>query len=467
MRKSRDLVNGSIKDSIIQLAIPIFFANLLQVSYKLIDLFFVGRLGKEAIAAISVSFPILFLIVSLSIGFAMAGNILVSQYKGDQNSKKVNHTATQTFVVVLAASIIISILGFIYAPFILSFMELENQVLRYSIQYMRTYFLGLPFLFTYGISQGLMRGVGDVKTPLRIVLVTVLLNIILDPLLIFGIGPFPKLEVFGAAIATVFSQGVSAIVCISIFLSNKYQVKMNFKNYRPDFKILKKVFFLGIPSSLETTARAFATTVMVFIISNLGTVTTAAYGIGAKIFNVITIPAFALSIATTTIVGQNIGAGNKTKAKETMMKSIKYAVFLLSVLGIISFIFSTQLSQIFTNDIDVINQTSNFIKFLSVSFWILGIQVIINGALRGSGNTKNAMFITITSLWIIRIPIALIMINFLGMNQIGIWLSFPVSEIFALIFSLIVINKTNWLDKKTINKKDEKSIVKTNPIKSA
>ncbi len=450
-KNPEDITTGSIKNIIIRLSIPVFFANLLQVSYKLIDLFFVGRLGKEAIAAISLSFPILFLIVSFSIGFAIAGNILISQHKGNDNDKKVNYVATQTIIFTLFLSLILGFIGYIITPNILSLMSLEPLVYNYSLQYMRIYFIGLVFLFMYGMSQGIMRGIGDVKTPLIIITITVILNILLDPILIFGLGPFPALEVRGAALATIISQAISAILCFILFISNKYKITIDLKNYKFDLKIIKKVIKLGIPSSLETTARALATSVLVFIITNLGTVTTAAYGIGAKVFNIVTIPAFAISTATTTIVGQNIGANQTDRAVLSTKKSIKYSLYILISLGVILFLFSSSLASIFTNEIPVIEQTSTFIRFISFSIWLLGIQVIINGTLRGAGDTKTAMYITIITLWFVRIPLVLFLTYVLNLKEIGVWLSFPISELIAVIISVFVIVKGTWYNKKLIN----------------
>jgi len=225
--KKNNLIEGSILKSLLILSIPIIFSNILQTAYQLTDTFWVGRLGTEAIAAVTISFPIIFLIISLGGGLAMAGTIFVAQFKGKNDKKAVNHITSQTLLMVVFISIVLATIGYILSPFFISLMGVEKSVFSGAVSYMKISFIGMIFMFTYMVFQSLMRGVGDVKTPMYIVLGTVLLNLILDPLFIFGYGFIPAYGVTGAAIATIGTQGLAAIIGIFLLLKGKHQIQVH------------------------------------------------------------------------------------------------------------------------------------------------------------------------------------------------------------------------------------------------
>ncbi len=203
MKEKNNLIEGSIVKSLLALSVPIIFANILQTAYQLTDTFWVGRLGTVAVASVSISFPVIFLIVSLGGGLAMAGTILVSQYKGKDDKKVANHVVSQTILMIVVISSLLSVIGYWLSPYIISLMGAQSNVFSGAVSYMKITFIGMVFMFIYMVFQSLMRGVGDVKTPMYIVLGTVLLNLILDPLFIFGYGFIPAYGVTGAAIATI------------------------------------------------------------------------------------------------------------------------------------------------------------------------------------------------------------------------------------------------------------------------
>ncbi|HRW58967.1 MAG TPA: MATE family efflux transporter, partial [Chlamydiales bacterium] len=230
MSQKNNLLDGSIFKSLISLAVPIIFANILQTTYQLIDTFWVGRLGTDAVAAVSISFPVIFLIISLGGGLVMAGAILIAQYKGSSNRKAVNHIASQTFVMVVVISIVLAMIGYLLSPLVVRLMGADTKVYTDAVLYMRVSFLGMIFMFVYMAFQSLMRGVGDVKTPLYIVLGTVFLNLVLDPLFIFGYGIFPGYGVTGAAIATIITEGLAALIGSFLLLKGRYHIKISWKD---------------------------------------------------------------------------------------------------------------------------------------------------------------------------------------------------------------------------------------------
>ncbi|HMR00988.1 MAG TPA: MATE family efflux transporter, partial [Candidatus Gracilibacteria bacterium] len=405
-----DFTKGPIIKALISLSIPIVFANILQTAYQLVDTFWVGRLGAEAVAAVSLSFPFLFLLISLAGGLAIAGTIMVSQYKGKGDIEQVDYISAQTLMMMFIVGIIVSIIGYFLSAPLMHFMGAEGDVLPAATSYLQISFVGLVFMFGFFIYQSLMRGVGDVKTPLFIVFGTVLLNLVLDPLFILGWGPIPAYGVTGAALATIGTQGLATIIGIALLMSGKQGIHLKASNMKPDFSLMKKMFSLGFPASISQSARALGMMLMTFLVASFGTVVVASYGIGGRILSFIIIPAVGLAMATSTLVGQNIGAGKIDRAAKISKTSSLISFALLSAVGVLVFLFAEPLTAAFIpDDTEVIQSGSQFVKIMALTFGFIGIQQTINGTLMGSGNTKMSMILSLITLFIVQFPFAYIL----------------------------------------------------------
>ncbi|HZD03526.1 MAG TPA: MATE family efflux transporter, partial [Longimicrobiales bacterium] len=278
------------------LAAPIVAANVLQTVYQLIDTFWVGRLGAGAVAAVSVSFPVLFVVISLGGGLAVAGAILVAQSYGAGDARAVDHVSAQTLLAVGAVSVLLSALGYVIAEPLMGVFAPDASVHDMASDYLRISFLGLVAVFIYFVVQSLMRGVGDVRTPLWIVGGTVLLNFLLDPLFILGWGPVPGMGVAGAALATVSTQALAAAIGVWVLTMGRFGIHLRLGGLKPDLRLAGRILRLGIPASLEQSARGLGFSVMVLLVTGFGTTVVAAYGIGTRILSFIIIPALGLSM---------------------------------------------------------------------------------------------------------------------------------------------------------------------------
>jgi len=444
------LTEGSIIKTLIYLSIPIILTNILQTAYNLTDTFWVGRLGKISVAAVSLSFPVLFIIISSGSGLAVAGSILTAQKKGAKDEQAVNHIATQTFYTVLGISILLAFAGYHLTPVLIKIMKTEPNVYAQAVTYLRISFLGLPALFIYLIFQSLMRSLGEVKLPFYIVLSTVLLNLLLDPLFIFGYADlFPPKGVAGAAIATISTQTLAAIISLYFLFTGHKGLQIKLRDFHPDFSIIKSLIKLGIPVSIEQVSRATGIFVMVMLVSGFGTVALAGYGIGSRILSFIIIPAFGIGMATSTLVGQNIGAQAYERVKKTIQYSLNIAFGILGTLGIIIFIFAEQLAELFIpNDPASIEESALFIKFLAVSFGFLGLLIVIIGAFRGAGKTKVSMLLALFSVWIIRFPLAYYLAYHSGWKETGIWFSYPFTNFITALAGIYLLIKYKWFNEK-------------------
>lgn len=440
-----DLTSGPIVKTLMQLSVPIVMANLLHTAYQLIDTFWVGRLGAEAVAAVSLSFPINFLMISLGGGMAIAGSILVAQYKGSGNLSQVDHIAAQTLLVMFFMSILASIVGFFAAEPIMRLMGAEPEVLPHAVIYLKILFGGMIFLFAYFVFQSLMRGVGNVKTPMLIVLGTVILNAVLDPWFIMGGGPLPAMGVAGAALATLITQGLAAIIGLGMLTSGKYGIHLKLAEFKPDIPLIKKMFLLGIPASVEQSMRALGLTVMSFLVAGFGTLTVAAYGIGIRILSFIIMPAIGIAMATSTLVGQNIGAGKHARAERIANVSTGISFGLITVAGLLLFLFADPITRTFIpGDFAVAAAAAEFVRIMAGFFGFIGVQHTLNGVFMGSGNTKTSMILSIIGLWVFQFPIAYILSHHTTLQEVGLWIAFPVSNVLSSIMAFVYFKTGRW-----------------------
>jgi putative MATE family efflux protein len=447
--RANALLEGPILRSLITLAVPIVLANILQAGYQIIDAFWVGRLGADAVAAVSVSTPFTFLTIALGAGLAIAGSTLIAQYVGAGNREMVNHVAGQTLIMVVLASVVLGALGFIAAPHILTLMGVAPAVYAGALGFMRVSFVGLVFNFAFAMFQSIMRGTGQATVPVYVVLGTVILNFILDPFFIFGYGPLPASGVMGAALATLGTQSIAAIIGLAILFGGRYGIKLHARDFVPDFAYVKRAFFLGFPASIEMSMRALSLTVMTFLITSFGTLSVAAYGVGANVLQVVMIPAMGLSMSISTLVGQNIGAGNIDRASRIARLGAMLGFGILTVIGVIVFIFAPYLVAFFVpEDPAVIAAGAIFLRTMSLAWGFMGVQLALTGVLRASGNLVVTMVLTIVSQWVIQFPLAYVLGKHTTLGITGVWWAFPVANVVIALVTLAVFAKGDWKKKR-------------------
>ena len=347
-------------------------------------------------------------------------------------------------------SIGLMITGFVFVGPLMKLMGIEAVVFTQALNYMRIIFLGIPLLFEYFIFQALLRGVGDVNTPLYVILGTVLLNLVLDPLFMFGYGWIPAYGVAGTAIATLLTQGVAGIIGLWILFSGRRNIKVESKNFVYDKPLLKKVFKLGLPTSLENGLRSFGLVTITFIAAMFGTAMVAAWGVGGRMLNLVIIPCWGLSVATSTLIGQNIGAKKLKRATDTANQSTLIGFLVLSLIGVIMFFGAEAISAFFVpNETEVIYWSAMFIKIMAFTFGFIALRMVSLGVFKGSGNTRTSLFIAMLYMWGILIPLAYILPQ-TSLGQVGLWAAFPVANVVSATVALVINVKGNWKHKKII-----------------
>ncbi len=448
-RKVKRHTEGSIKKSIFSLAIPLIISNLFNISLEITDAIFVGKLGADVLAAVSMAGTLIFFFSTFIAGVGIGVVAMLSRSFGEKNFEKADHIATQAFYLGILLSICIGVLGFIFSKNMLKFLGAKEQVLINGVSYSRIIFLGILLMFFMLFGSAVFQAAGDTLTPTKIAILTTMLNIVLDPMFIFGLLGFPRLEVNGAAIATVLARSIGSLVMLSKLLGKNGVVHIKIKqNLYFDFKTIKKIFNIGIPGAIQMFLRSFSMIILMKLVSYFGNVVVAAYGVGIRIHHLFLFPGFGFGTAASTMVGQNLGAQNPQRAEKSALKSVKYYFLLNFVVGIFVFTFCRQIAKFFNSSLDFIETASLYFRYIAVGGLLLPFGVVLNQSLQGAAETFMPMLTTVFSLYIVQIPIAYFLSNHVGLKEKGIWLAGLLSNISNAILASFVFFSGNWKNKK-------------------
>lgn len=449
-RMRGEILNGSIEKTLLKLAYPLVFFNLLFIIYNLTDTFWLGKLGREAVSAPTISFPFIWTMMSFGAGFAIAGFAFVSQYAGAGQWDKAKHNIANLLTLMFFSSFTLGIIGFFITPWILHILGVPADAYDNAVVYLRVMFIGIPFSFEGFAFSFALRAIGDTKTPTIINSIAIILNVILDPLLIFGIGPFPRLEILGAALGTIISYSIASILSIYLVFSGKLGIKFYLSDFKPDFGLYKKMFKIGLPASIGQSLNALGFVVLMGIVSQFGSVVIAAYGIGQRIISLIFTVSDGFSMAMSTMVGQNLGVLNFKRIRKIVNKTILINTIFISIPTLLIFLFRTQIIGIFIKDILVINEGAIFYACFLIAMPFFGIFFISTSVVRTAGRTKESMVLGIIRLWGLRVSLAYFLSTLWGST--GIWIGMAMSNIIASILAYFWYKRETW--KETVTKEE-------------
>ncbi|EGT2202755.1 MATE family efflux transporter [Clostridioides difficile] len=442
----KDLTTGHEGKSIFFFAMPMLIGSLFQQLYNTADSIIVGRfIGKEAMAAVSGANPIMFLLVAALMGVSLGFSILVSQFYGSGDLKKVKATIDTTYILLFIGSILISILGIVFGGPMLRLMNTPESVFSQSKLYLTIIFGGILFSAGYNSVSAILRGLGDSITPLYFLIIATILNIVLDLTFIVVL----KMGVEGVALATIIAQAVSFIISI-IYLNKKHEVlKFKIKGIIYDNKIFKDGLRLGLPSGVQQMLFSIGNMALQFLVNSYGTSAMAAFGAGLRIENFISLPIMNLGSAVSTFVAQNIGAGENERVKKGIRESIKMTLVLAVIVIALILLFRENLIALFNTDKDVIKIGSSYLFIIGPFFLFIGTSFVLSSAMKGAGDSMFALISSIVSLWLGRLPASYMLSRFFGTN--GIWMGIPFGWTLGLIVTVIYYKKGRWKTKAIVN----------------
>jgi len=439
-----DVLKERIDYSIFHLAWPVIISNSLQTIYNIVDSYFLGKLGPVQFSAPTVTWPVIFTFLSLAIGFSNAGIAVISQSAGKQDTLGVKKSSGQLYLVTLATGLVSTLLGIIFAkPIISGIVGNKNpEIIPYAISYYVVDMLGLPLVFVINSTASVMRAIGDSQFGMRMTLYMNIINMLFDPLLIFGIGPFPRLGVAGAAWASNIGRLVAAFISIKHVLSPESVIKVEKADFKPDWKRISIILKLGLPSALGMSVTSAGFAFIMKYVAMFGPAVISAYGIGNRVINLVSMVSFGLASAVSTMVGQFVGARRYEDAEKTVKKAFFWNVTIIGVLSFLTFTYAEQVTKFFINDPEVIAMGNIFFKYISFSMPIFTAYMIYNNALIGAGKTILTMIGDILRLWGIRIPIIAILATTMGFK--GIFIGMIISNLIVFFLTYAFFRFSNW-----------------------
>jgi len=445
--KRRDLTKGSILVNIVYLAFPLMFSYALHTTQSIIDMFWVGRLGSVSIAAVAMSATIIMVLLTLIFGISTGAVALIARNIGAGRKTEADTAASQAIVLSFVSSLLIAIIGFICAGYLLKILGASQEVVLEGTAYLKILFLGGVVMFVLFVSNSLLQGSGDVMTSMISISIANILNIILDPIFIFGIG-VPRMGTKGAALASVISQAIACVFVLYVLLQGRSRVQVCLRGFCVRLKVMLEILRIGIPSSLQMFFRTIMGLVMMNIVSSFGTNAVAAYGIGMRLQMIWLMPALALGATAATLVGQNLGARKIDQARKSALVATGLDLIIMISVGIIFFTFAPGIISIFDKSKEVILIGSRYLRITALFYSFIAFSVVLNRALGGAGDTFVPMLINFVSMWMIQVPLAFILPRFFGLGLNGVWWAVAVAFTVNGLLTLIWFQIGRWKKRK-------------------
>ncbi len=445
---SSDLLKGSITRNILSLALPIMVANIIANAYNIVDMIFVGRLGPSSLAAVSLGGVLMSFTWTLLVGLAVGTSSMVSRFYGSRNVEMVSRVTIQSIIIASFISLLLAAFGILGVKPVLEIMGAKNEVLEQGVTYSRIVFLGSGCLIFLFVINSIFRGSGDVKTPMITLGISSILNIILDPLLIFGLGPFPELGVKGAAIATVSGQAVGTILNLYILYKGFSRIHITNWSIKPDLALLKTQISIAIPGSLQNLFQSIGGFVLMHIVASYGTFAVAAYGIGLRLDIMVMLPGWALGASVATVLGQNLGAGQPERAEKAAWKGSFMYFGILAAVCFLLWFFAEQVISIFNTDPEVVAVGAQYIQIVVFGYIMHSVALIMTMSMNGAGYTFVPMIIIAVSILGIRIPGAYILPGVFDSGIKGLWYAIVVSLVFHALLSVVYFTRGKWKTRK-------------------
>ncbi len=415
------LTEGSLLRSLHRLAMPMLIGAVLNNLQSVINLFWVGHLGPHAMAAVAVGGTILMLLFPMLMGLSTGTVALVSRAIGSGQREEATAAAGQSLMLAAVVGVLTGIIGWHYSAALVRLLGVEVAVLPDAESYLRINLLGNITLYLQVIGAAALQGAGDARTPMWAGVIENILNIALDPFLIYGLGPCPKLGVAGAAIASVLSQSVAAVIVVRAMFQERAHLRVTWQDWRPNLKLSWRILKIGLPGSGQLLTRSVMGAVLMRVVASCGTAAVAAYGTGLRFHMIVLMPAFALGGAAATLVGQNLGAGKPERARAAAWLATGLDLLFMLVAIFVMVTFAAPLMRLFNGDPEVVQIGVSYLRIVSPFYVFAALGIVLGRGLNGAGDTLAPMVCTILALWGLQVPLAIWFAKWFTPATEGIW----------------------------------------------
>lgn len=442
-----DYTTGSIRKSVILLAIPMMLEMIMESVFALVDLYFVGHLHNSsfAIQTVGLTESVLTVIYSLAIGISMAATAIVSRRIGEKNPVAAAKAGMQAIIIAFCINTAISILGYLYATQILIWMGASPEVAIYGTPFIRIMMGSSLFIMLLFLINGIFRGAGNAAIAMKSLGLANIINIILCPIFINGFGPIPAFGLTGAAIATSIGRGSGVLYQVYHLIYGKGALKIKLSYFKPHFKQIQAIVKIAAPAVLQFVIASCSWIFLARLVANTGGDSgSAGYQTALRLMMFFMLPAWGLSNAAATMVGQNLGAKELLRAEQAVIKTAKYNVFFMAFVTFLSLSCGHIFASFFTNDKEVQQVAVHAIHIMSIGYVFYGIGMVLINTFNGAGDTWTPTSINLCGFWLFQIPLAYLLAEYFNLGPTGVFISVPVAETAITVAGFILFKKGKW-----------------------
>ncbi len=426
-----EILSANILKTLFRLSIPTMIAFTFQTTFNFVDRFFISKTGDLQLGAIGMSFAVQSILIAIGSGIGAGSSSIVARLIGAGKRRDASIAAEHSLLIVVVFSIVFTAFGPLLTKPLFRLLGASPLMLPYVLDYINIILLGSFFQFFSMIGNGIIRGEGNTVTPMRVMLAGTFTNIILDPILIFGLGPIPALGIKGAAIATVIGRGVSSLILAFSIFGEKNIIKINFKIFHFDFSFVRGVFSVGGPSIVSQLASSLGLSLLFVILRQYGDSVKAAFTMGFTYQQIAFLPIIGMSMGVLTMVGQNFGAGNYARVRETLFKALLSSTLLIGLFTVIYSIGNDRLVRIFSDAPEVVRAGKKLLMILSFGFPFIAIRMVVVNLFQGLGRGFRALIINLLQMIGLTIPLAALFSYFMGVD--GVWYGFFAGNVITAI----------------------------------
>jgi putative MATE family efflux protein len=443
--ESHDYTEGSIRTAIVLLAIPMILELSLESVFAVVDMFFVGKLGANAISTVGLTEASITIVYTVALGLSTGATAIVARRIGEKNRDGAAHAGMQSIILAVLVAAVISVAGVVFAPDILRLMGASPEVVREGAGFTRIMMGGSVVIILLFLINGIFRGAGDAAMAMKSLWIASLLNIILCPMLINGYGPFPELGLEGAAIATTIGRGTGVCYqCFHLFRGNSL-VKVKASHFKWEWPIMKHIIAVSWPATVQFFLQSGSWVIMAMLVATTGgTFASAGFQIAIRNIVFFILPAWGLSNAAATLVGQNLGAGHPDRAEKSALLTMKYNICFMTFVMLIFLLFAAPIARIFSSDPRVLYYAILSLQIIGSGYIFYGIAMVMMQALNGAGDTRTPTWINFFCFWLLQIPLGFVLARTMDMGPTGAFIATPVTETIVAIVAFLYFRKGHW-----------------------
>lgn len=440
----QDFTEGRIGRAIVLLSVPMILEMMMESLFGIVNVFYVARLGADAIATVGLTESMLTIVFGIAIGLSMATTATVARRTGERDPEGAAIAAVQSIIIGVLVSLPLAVAGLAFAPALLGLMGAEAGVIQIGSTYAAIILGGNVFILLLFLINAIFRGAGDASTAMRSLWIANIVNIILDPCFIFGLGPFPELGVTGSAIATTIGRGVGVVFQLWVLLSGRSRIEVGRKHLRLDVPVMMKLLRISVGGMFQFLVATASWLGLTRIVALFGSQALAGYTLSLRILIFAMLPSWGMSNAAATLVGQNLGAGKAERAERSVLLAGLSNVVFLAIVALVFIVFTERIIGIFTTDASVVAYGVSSLRIISYGFIFYGYGMVMVQAFNGAGDTFTPTVINLFCYWLFQIPLAYALAIHFDLGATGVFMAIPIAETLLTVLAIIYFRRGRW-----------------------